>query len=482
MRKLRSLLAWMLGLCPCLAQAPLTVASPFTDHAVLQRDMPIPVWGTSDRGASVTVAFAGQERTAVADDNGRWQVQLDAVAGSLLPRSLTVRCPGQATITRRDVVVGEVWICSGQSNMQQSVSRVPEAKQLLTKAKNVRAFEVPRTCAFTEQDRCKGSWTAKPPTSAVAFTFAYFLEKHAGLPIGIIHASWGSSSIEAWMPRDMTEALPHFEQLMSRFDDEQEHRQRIAGMLDGTAVWNDIFMRKQPNILYNAMIHPLAPYACRGVVWYQGERNTAPRIGPKTPWLERNATMLSYGIALKAWIQRYRKLWSRDDLHFLIVMLPGYAKKIRKRATDPTATSWAWMRESQLQALELQHTAVANTIDLGDLTNIHPTDKLPIGQRLALLAARGTLASKALSQGPQMRRVEHEDNRLVLHFDHATGLRTNDGEAPRSFWLAAKPWCSIPPSWPSRDTCATHSPASHRSTSSTKRPYLPTHFEPTTSS
>ena len=439
MLKLRSLLAWMLGLCPCFAQAPLTVASLFTDHAVLQRDMPIPVWGTADRGTIVTVTFAGQERTGLADDNGRWMVRLGPVAGSLEPRSLTVRCAGQDKITRRDIVVGEVWICSGQSNMQQAASRVPEANALLSKAKNLRAFEVPRTCAFTEQDRCQGSWTAQPPTSAVAFTFAWFLEQHAGLPIGIIHASWGSSSLEAWMPRDMTETLPYFDRLMSRFDAEKEHRQKIAGMLDGSVPWNDIFMRKQPNILYNAMIHPLAPYACRGVVWYQGERNTAPRIGPKTPWLERNATMRTYGTALKSWIQRYRKLWSRDDLHFLVVMLPGYAKNIRKRATDPTATSWAWMRESQLQALELQHTAVANTIDLGHLTNIHPTDKLPIGRRLALLAARDTLASKALAQGPMVRRVEHQGNRLVVHFDHAAGLRSNDGEPPKSFWLATRP-------------------------------------------
>ncbi len=459
MLKLRSLLAWMLGLCPCFAQAPLTVASLFTDHAVLQRDMPIPVWGTSDQGASVTVAFADQERTCIADADGRWLVQLDAVAGSLKPRSLTVRCPGQDTITCRDVVVGEVWICSGQSNMQQSVSRVPEAKELLATAKNIRAFEVPRTCAFTEQDRCKGSWTAKQPTSAVAFTFAYFLEQHAELPVGIIHASWGSSSLEAWMPRDMTETLPHFAQLMSSFDDDEDHRKKIAGMLDGSAPWNDIFMRTQPNILYNAMIHPLAPYACRGVVWYQGERNAKPSIGPKTPWFERNATMRTYGTALKAWIQRYRKLWSCDDLHFLIVMLPGYAKQIQKRATDPTATSWAWMRESQLQALELQHTAVANTIDLGHLTNIHPTDKLPIGQRLALLAARDTLAGNALAQGPQVRRVEHQDNRLVVHFEHATGLRTNDGEAPESFWLATRPGEWFPAEAEIRgETVVLHSP------------------------
>ncbi|MFK7743108.1 MAG: sialate O-acetylesterase [Planctomycetota bacterium] len=436
MLKLRSMLVWMLGLCPCLAQAPLTLASLLTDHAVLQRDMPVPIWGTADRGATVAVLFADQEQKATADANGRWRVQLNAMPGSLQPRTLTVRSPGQPTITRRDLVVGEVWICSGQSNMQMSRDRVPQAKELLPKAKNIRAFEVPRTCAFKEQESCQGTWSLRPPTSAVAFTFAYFLEQHAGWPIGIIHASWGSSSIEAWMPRDMTKTLPHFDRLMSRFDTETEHRQKIAGMLDGSVRWNDIFMRKQPNLLYNAMIHPLAPYACRGVVWYQGERNTKPAIGPKTPWLEHNATMRTYGASLKAWIQRYRKLWSREDLHFLVVMLPGYAKNVRKRAADPAAKSWAWMRESQLQALELPHTAVANTIDLGHITNIHPTDKLPIGRRLALLAARETLASKAIAQGPLMRRVEQLDDGLVVHFDHAKGLRTNDGKPPQSFWLA----------------------------------------------
>jgi sialate O-acetylesterase len=464
-RVISSAFVWAACLLPAGAPAELTLASPFTDHAVLQRDMPVPVWGTADAGATVTVEFAGQVKEAVADSSNHWKIMLDAMPASSKPRKMKVSSSignqpaseaqiiSQGEIANKvsgslaivDVVVGEVWICSGQSNMQMSHRFAPDVEALLPFAKNIRTFEVKRTAAFTEQDRCEGEWAEEPPDSAVALAFAFFLEHSADVPVGIILTAWGSSSIEAWMPRDMTSSVPHFKTIMEEFDADTETRDRIAGILDGPRPWpkpDDIFLRRQPNILYNAMMSPLAPYACRGLVWYQGERNTQSMFGMvEEPWYSRNSGMLKYGDTLKQWISRYRQEWNNPDMHFMVVMLPGYHRNPLSTgpqlgAEHPAVHSWAWMRESQLKALELPHVSVANTIDLGELDNVHPKDKLPVGQRLALIALRDTLGKDIEADGPVMTRVDVEDDHLVVHFDHAAGLTTTDGNAPAGFWIA----------------------------------------------
>lgn len=254
------------------AVAQFSVASPFTDNAVLQRDMPLPVWGTAGAEKTVTVEFAGQKKSSDVDANGQWKVQLDPLPANAQPQTLKVS-DGTTRVAFSNVVVGEVWICSGQSNMQMSVNRVPQVKALIPEAKDIRSFEVKRTVALTEQDRCEGQWVEKHPDSAVAFGFAHFLQKESDVPVGIILTCWGSSSIEAWMPREMTAKVPHFKTMMEEFDADTETRDRITSILDGPKPWKgkeDVFLRRQTNILYNAMMHPLVPYACRGLVWYQG--------------------------------------------------------------------------------------------------------------------------------------------------------------------------------------------------------------------
>lgn len=438
-------LAWSAAATPVQSASPLTLGSLFRDHMVLQRDQPIPVWGTDAPGATVTVAFANQKKSATVSADGKWRVNLDPLKPSFESRTMTVASSSAPTaMAIADVVVGEVWICSGQSNMQMGVGAVPEIKALIPLATNIRSFRVKNTVAFTEQATCDGEWIAQHPDSAVAFAFAHFLEQAAKMPVGIILASWGSSSLEAWMPRDLTATVPHFKTTMAEFDADTATQDRIKATLNGPKPWSgpeDIFLRQQPNILFNAMMKPLAPYACRGLVWYQGERNTQAMTAMSGKnWIARNSGMLIYGEVLKQWMQRYRQEWEREDFHFLIVMLPGYGKLLdldkEMSPENPAALSWAWMRESQLRALELPHTAVANTIDLGDLKDIHPKDKLPVGQRLALLAARDTLGQKIEAQGPVMKTVETRENKLVVHFNHATGLKTRDGNAPTGFWLA----------------------------------------------
>ncbi|MDF7807740.1 sialate O-acetylesterase [Pontiellaceae bacterium B12219] len=424
-----------------LVQAELKTGSLFTDHMVLQRDMPAPVWGTADAGSTITVEIAGQKKTTVTDSSNHWKIILDPMSGSLQPFKMVVSSGStDPEIHYSNILIGDVWICSGQSNMQFGYGGIPEIQALKTSAKNIRTFEVPRTVAFTERESCEGTWKNAFPGSAVAFSFAYFLEQAAEVPVGIILTCWGSSSIEAWMPRDMTQTLPHFKTMMEEFDADTGTRDKIQAILDGPKPWSrqeDIFLRRQSNILYNAMLAPLAPYACRGLVWYQGERNTQSMFGMiKEPWFSRNSGMLKYGDTLQQWMLRLRKEWGQHDFHFLVVMLPGYAKDILDQAEDPAAPSWAWMRESQLQALELPNTAVANLIDLGDAKNIHPKDKLPVGQRLALLAQRDTLGIDVEAQGPVFQTLKKKGNTLVLSFAHSDGLTTSDGEAPKGFWLS----------------------------------------------
>ncbi len=422
-----------------LMGAELQLASPFTDHTVLQRNMPIPVWGKAVAGTEVTVTFAGQSKTGTTDDSGQWRVTLDSLSGSAEGRSFQVES-GDSKLSLEDVVVGEVWICSGQSNMQMGRGAVAELKGL--SEVNLRTFEVKRRVAFTEQDTLEGEWAIAGPASAVAFGFSHFLSKQVDVPVGVIVAAWGSSSIEAWMPRDMVETLPHFKTIMEEWDANTEAQDRIrAALAEGKWSGNDdVFMRRQSNILYNAMIKPLVPFACRGLVWYQGERNTRFITGmPKEPWYMRVAGVREYDETLKAWIERYRKEWQQPDFHFLLVMLPGYGKLLDTGSTmdpqHPDSHSWAWMRESQMAALDLPNVGVANTIDLGDTKNIHPKDKAPIGERLALLAARQTLGQEVVAHGPVFSRVEKKGDRLVVHFDQAKGLKTTDENSPAEFWL-----------------------------------------------
>lgn len=420
----------------------------FSDHLILQRGMSVPIWGTADPSQKIIVEFAGQYKNTISNENGEWRIQLDSLEAFKTGRDLVIS--GKDKIVISDVLVGEVWICSGQSNMQMSLQRIPEIKALVPKAKNIRRFEVERMVSLKEEKEVKGKWSVQPPTSAVAFSFAYFLEKAGDVPVGIIHASWGSSSIEALMPKDMTEQIDHFKRIMQEFDADTMTHNRITEILakqNNRTRPEDIFLRRQPNILYNAMIKPLAPFAVKGLVWYQGERNTRYFSGmpewselSKDNWFHRVSGMKEYGATLNAWINRYRKEWKKKDMHFMIVMLPGYGKGTVENPKidplNPTAHSWAWMRESQLKALKLPHTSVINTIDLGDVTNIHPKDKLPIGQRLALEAAKKTLGQAIVAAGPIMKNVEVRKRCLVVHFNNDKWLKTTDGNPPAGFWIA----------------------------------------------
>ncbi|MDE3742689.1 sialate O-acetylesterase [Maribacter polysaccharolyticus] len=428
----------------------LKVASVFGDHMVLQREKVVPVWGHSAPKAEITVKFAGQSKTTRAGADGKWRVKLDPMAASIKEQDMVIF--GENEVIIKDILVGEVWICSGQSNMQMGVSSSVEVRGLVPLAKNIRTFQVEEKVGLVEQDEAVGQWKTTHPPSAVAFSFAYFLNNVSQVPVGIIQTSWGSSSIEAWMPRSMAQDLPIFDTIMKEFDANKERLAKIRGLMEKPNWTNqeNIFLRRNSNILYNAMMHPLIPFACRGLVWYQGERNTRymaglPKVDEKN-WFHRVSGMKDYDEVLKKWIQTYRKRWDDDEMHFMVIMLPGYGKGTHNNQTidveSPTEESWAWMRESQLGALDLPDVSVVNTIDLGDVQNIHPTDKLPIGQRAALLAAKNTLDLDVIAMGPICNNVNVLDDKIIVDFNHAEGLKTTNGKAPSGFWISddSKKW------------------------------------------
>ena len=422
----------------------LQIASIFQHNMVLQRDQPIAVWGKAKTGSQITVAFAKHQATTTTDKNGDWKLQLPALKASFYPQSMTISSGTEKTLTLNDILVGEVWICAGQSNMQWPINKVKDIEALKSSANHIRSFSVKRTVAFTEQSSMEGSWEKVIPDSAVAFSFAYYLQQRAEVPVGIILTAWGSSSLEAWMPRDLTAELPYFNTVMQDFDNDTQRIETIEKILSGPQPWtrkDDVYLRRQPNILFNAMMKPIAPYTVRGMVWYQGERNTQSMFGlVPEPWYQMNSGMLKYKKALQTWIKRYRQEWANDEMNFMIVMLPRFSQLLSTSPTKdtehPTAHSWAWMRESQLAAEQLPNVSVVNTIDLGDPKNIHPRDKLPIGKRLAKIAARDTLAQNIAAQGPVFKKAVTSANNITLYFEYNEGLTTTNGEAPAEFWLA----------------------------------------------
>jgi sialate O-acetylesterase len=416
-------------------RAEVKPSSMFGHGMVLQRQMTVPVWGRAEPGERVTVTFAGQRQSVKAGPGGKWMVKLSPLKASARGAALTIA--GTNKIVFTDVLVGEVWICSGQSNMQMGFNRVPELTTLLPAAKTqpIRHFAATTFVSFKPMENCRGQWRTTPATSAVAFGFSYRLHEALGVPVAVIQTCWGSSSIEGWMPLDMTGQLPHFAELMKKF--EAKDKPRVTKLLSDAETnprgaprcWagkDNIFLRTRPNILYNAMLHPIAPFAVRGMAWYQGEANSSrPEL---------------YAASLPAWVTRLRKHWGRDDFHFLAVMLPGFGRVsgANRDVEHPDNRSWAWFREAQMSVLKLPHTGVANTIDLGDVKNIHPTDKAPIGRRLALLAARDVNGRKIDAEGPRFKSMAVNGSAVTIAFHHADGLKTKDGTPPTQFWLAGK--------------------------------------------
>ncbi|MDP9002393.1 MAG: sialate O-acetylesterase [Myxococcota bacterium] len=410
-KTLSRLLALAVGLA-CVAASGRTLAavsltSLFSDHMVVQRDMAVPVWGTATPNETINVTLGAQQASATAAADGKWMVRIPAQpAGG--PFDMTVA--GTSTVTVRDVYVGEVWLASGQSNMDYRVHCTFAGCMLNNELQEIAAANYPliRSCnvpyapSATPVSTVTTQWMVSSPTTVPNFSAAaYFFarELHNNLPnvaIGMIHASFGASTIQCWMPRATIAAIPSVAPLLAQFEANPNYTNQ-----------------HNPYICYNGQINPLIPYAIRGVIWYQGESVT---------WGGNTYRDLQLGQ-----IDGWRKAWGQD-FTFLITQLANY---------NVSSSGWPILREAQLQASEIvPNTGLAVTIDIGEATNVHYGDKQDVGLRLGI-AARGITYGQAIPySGPIYDHMAIEGSSIRLFFKHTeTGL-TFKGNVATGFEIA----------------------------------------------
>jgi sialate O-acetylesterase len=449
----RVMLASLLVLCTAsLATAKVELPSFFSDHMVLQQQAPLPVWGWADPGERVTVTLGDRAATARADAAGKWQVALPELpAGG--PHSLQVS--GDNALQIQDVWIGEVWLCSGQSNMAMTVSRAAdfEQEQAAADYPRIRMFTVDRTAAQTPQDRCQGTWQVCSPEtvggfSATAYFFGRTLHRELDVPVGLINASWGGTPVQAWTSLAAQQAVPEvqpildgWQQQLDGFDAQQAQaayeaqreawRQRVtkakqAGQQPPKAPRPPEDPRTSPHRpanLYNGMIAPLAPYAIRGAIWYQGESN-ASRYEP-----------ILYGRQLATMIANWRQVWGQGEFPFAWVQLPNF----RTPQEAPVQTDgWVLVQEQMLKTLAVPNTGMAVTIDVGEAGDIHPKNKQEVGRRLALWMLGTAYGQDLVYSGPLYKSMSSRPGKIAVTFQHVgQGLQTR-GDQLKGFAIAGQ--------------------------------------------
>ncbi|WP_051946113.1 FAD-dependent oxidoreductase [Verrucomicrobium sp. BvORR106] len=423
-----------------LQAAELRLPALFSDHMVLQSGQSAPVWGWATPGEDVTVAVAGQTQTTKTGADGKWKLALTPLEASSNPQSLTVKGSNSPAVTIQDVLVGEVWLGSGQSNMAMMVQGAKDAaaEKAAANFPSIRVFTEGSRGANTPQEEAKGSWVVCSPEAVGRFTapgyfFARQLHQVLGRPVGVINSSVGGTPIEAWTRKEAQlsdPALKDFvagvEQIKTHYNaaEESERYQKVladyevkvkAAKEAGKSIPRKPrdpaeTLNRSTNLgyLFNGKIAPLAPYAIKGILWYQGEANAQPG---KARYYEAQLALL---------INDWRKTWG-SDLPFGFVQLPNIKRN----------DAWVDIREAYTRNLKLPKTGMAVTIDIGEALDVHPKNKQDVGKRLALWALHDVYEQKLVAQGPALEKAEPRDGNLVLTFKNtADGLATSpDGKA-----------------------------------------------------
>jgi sialate O-acetylesterase len=398
----------------------------FADNMVLQQQLKAPVWGWADEGEEVTVSFRGQKVKTVAKD-GKWLVKLSAMkAGG--PDELTVT--GKNSITVHNVLVGEVWVCSGQSNMEFPLERSYESKPDIEASANpkIRLFVVSRVKANAPTNDVKGAWKecgpeTVPGFTAVGYYFGRDLQKARNVPVGLIESNWGGSPAEVWMqeevlsgnPRYKEEILDGYARAMKRYEEAKAAYEKKSE--EAKAAGTNLTARApsapswKPTELYDGMIAPLIPYAIKGAIWYQGESNAGRAE--------------QYRSLFPDMIRNWRNDWNEGNFTFLAVQLAPYMS-IKE---EPTESAWAELRESQLNTTKLlPKVGMAVITDVGDPKDIHPTKKRPVGERLALAARGIAYGENVVYSGPSFSKLQIKGDKAVLSFENVgKGLEARDG-------------------------------------------------------
>jgi sialate O-acetylesterase len=420
--------------------AELKLAAVFSDHMVLQRDKAVPVWGWADPGASVTVEFAGQKKTATADAGGKWLVKLDPLEACADPRSLCVSTINHPPLTISDVLVGEVWLGSGQSNMAMTVNRAKdfEKEKAAASLPLIRMFKEESKAAATAQSDGSGKWTVCSAEtvggySATLYFFGREVQRELKVPVGLINSSVGGTPIESWIAGEAQANAPELKNFVAgqaRAKGSVDEAKLKADHEQALARWKTLsakakkegkaaprkpkdpveLLKRKGNVggLFNGKIAPLIPYALRGAVWYQGEANSHPGKGP------------FYQYHLPLLVSDWRARWG-EEFPFAWVQLPNFSRE---------GDGWSLVREAMLKTLRLPKAGMAITVDIGDPGNIHPANKQEVGRRLSLWAL-GTVYGRKVPAifGPLPAGQEIRGNEIAVAFTHTEGgLVAKDGE------------------------------------------------------
>ncbi|MBI9017873.1 MAG: 9-O-acetylesterase [Phycisphaerae bacterium] len=404
----------------------LKLASLFANDMVLQQQTQAPIWGKAKANTKISIAVSWS-KVAIetgSDTNGNWRTSIETPkAGG--PFNITVKS-GEEKIELKNVLSGEVWICSGQSNMQWKMRGfgVDNFKEDIEKANypNIRFCQVKQVLALESQEEIGAKWSQCNPRTAlefssVGFFFGVELYKELNVPIGLISTNWGGSSAEAWVSEEvLRKDFPEFNKRLDEYSTIIEQTGKLypngqkppAGM-----------NQRNPSVLYNSMIKPLVPFAFRGVIWYQGESNV------KNP--------VQYRKLFPRMIQDWRERWSIGNFPFYYVQIAPFNYN-----REPISSSY--LREAQMMALAMPNTGMAVTMDIGEATNIHPKQKKPVGHRLALLAlAKDYGKSNLVYSGPEYISYKVEGNKIRLNFDYiGSGLVSRDGKELTHFVIAGE--------------------------------------------
>lgn len=384
---------------------------------VLQRDRPNTFWGWTSPGQKVTVTISGHSSSSVAAGDGKWMAKISPppVGGPY-----TVKIDGPSHVELDDVLVGDVWICSGQSNMEFGIGRANNSADEIKNAghPNMRLFLFPHATSFVPLSTGEATWKVCSPQtvteggwdgfSAVAYFFGRDLQDHLKVPIGLVETCWGGTIAEAWTSRPSLEKLGDFNRALDQVASQQD------GINQGIQVGNP----NVPTVLYNGMIAPLVPLAIKGAIWYQGESNVGRAA--------------QYKRLLPAMIEDWRQAWGEGEFPFFIVQIANYMQ----RHKDPVEDAWAELREAQTYTAEhVRNAGLAVTIDIGDGDDIHPKDKQDVGKRLALAALHTAYGEDLAYSGPVYQSKSTEGSTLVLEFSHTDGGLKSDGD-PKGFEVA----------------------------------------------
>jgi sialate O-acetylesterase len=444
MHNLHRAAAILLFALPAAVRGDVKPCPLFGDHMVLQQGMQVPVWGTASPGEQVTVTLGGQSARTVAGPDGRWIAKLPVQKAGDTPVEMTIS--GNNSITLKDVLIGEVWIGSGQSNMAFTVSKAKASYAgLVNEAEEIAAANYPKVRMFTvktaktyePQTTLAGEWQVCTPEnvpgwSAVGYLFARDLHRELQQPVGIVTTAFGASTAESWISREAIAADPQMKPMLDGFDASVKFfRENPTATADkappiprtinsrpsrpGGRQRDPVQDQHQPTVLFNGMLNPVIPYAMRGVVWYQGESIVGGDAG-----------LSLYPHVQAALITDWRKRWGEGDFPFYIVQLPA----LQNLSNNPR------VREGQAQVLSLPNTGMAVTIDIGDPKDVHPHNKAPLGERLTKIALANAYGRKIEYSGPQYASMKVQEGTVRLAFTHLAGGLVAKGGPLKWFQIA----------------------------------------------